>query len=467
MREPDEIYHLLAMDFYELTMAKGYIDSRMENKIATFDLFIRSLPENWGFLIANGIEDAIEFLTEDFFFRIEDLNYLRDRGFPQNFLDLLGDLKFTGDVWAVSEGTPVAPNTPILRITAPLIQAQLAETALLNLINFQTLIATKANRIVRAAAGAPVVDFGLRRAQGPGAGLRGARAAFIGGCVGTSNVDAGRRYGIPISGTQAHSWVMAFPNELKAFRAYAASFPENVTLLIDTYDTLQGARNAAIVAKELEAQGKRLEAVRIDSGDLAMLTGEVRTILDRDGAENVKIIGTSDLNEYKISEMVAKKVRIDGYGVGTELITGTPVAALPDVYKLVQIEDRPVIKLSSDKITYPGIKQVYRLIDDQGNYQADILALEGEKVGDGADYEIFEADSNHYLKAVLLLRQVISRGRRASPRESIHKTQGYAAECVSKMPPSAQKIIAPTPYASRTSPKLSKLMGDLKCKYGN
>jgi nicotinate phosphoribosyltransferase len=461
MREPDEVYHLLATDFYELTMAKGYVDMQMENKIATFDLFIRSLPKNWGFLIANGIEDAIEFLTDDFIFRDEDLNYLRDQAFPQKFLELLKDLKFTGDVWSVREGTPVAPNTPILRVTAPLIQAQLAETALLNLINFQTLIATKANRIARAAKGATVVDFGLRRAQGPGAGLKGARAAFIGGCVGTSNVDAGKRFGIPVSGTQAHSWIMAFPTELEAFRAYAASFPESVTLLIDTYDTLQGARNATAVAKELEAQGKQLEAVRIDSGDLAMQAGEVRTILDREGLEYVKIIGTSDLNEYNISELVAKKARIDGYGVGTELITGKPIAALPGVYKMVQIEDRPVIKLSSDKVTYPGIKQVYRLIDDHGNYQADVLALEGEEAQEDSD-----GHSNNDLSAFPLLKQMIYLGRCILPRENLHKTQSYVAECVSKMPHSAQRILDPTPYASRPSPKLVKMMEDLRNKYG-
>src|SRR5512136_843337 len=283
MREPDEVYRILATDLYELTMSKGYFDSHMENKIATFDLFIRSLPEDWGFLIANGIEDAIDFLSEDFSFQSSDLCYLKDQKFPRQFLDFLGELKFTGDVWAVREGTPVAPKSPIIRVTAPLVQAQLAETALLNLVNFQTLIATKANRIVRAAAGAPVVDFGLRRAQGPGAGLKGARAAFVGGCAGTSNVDAGRRYKIPVSGTQAHSWIMAFPDELQAFRAYATSFPDNVTLLIDTYDVLQGARNACIVAKAMEAASHRLGAVRIDSGDLGDLAGKVRDILDGEG----------------------------------------------------------------------------------------------------------------------------------------------------------------------------------------
>ncbi|MGA9097356.1 MAG: nicotinate phosphoribosyltransferase, partial [Methanotrichaceae archaeon] len=342
-------YPLLATDLYELTMAKGYLDSGIENKSATFDLFVRDLPEHWGFLLANGVEDAIDFLIENFSIRPEDLDYLRAKGFPEYFIEFLADLRFTGDVWSVPEGSPVAANTPIIRVTAPLIQAQMAETALLNMVNFQTLIATKANRIVRAAEGATVVDFGLRRAQGYGAGLKGARAAFVGGCLGTSNVEAGRIYGIPISGTQAHSWVMAFPSELEAFRAYANSFRDDVTFLIDTYDVLQGAKNAVVVAKEMESKGHRLNAVRIDSGDLGKQAEGVRAILDQDGLEYVKIIGTSDLNEFKISKLVADGAKIDGYGVGTELITGKPVAALSGVYKLAQIEDRPVIKLSSNK----------------------------------------------------------------------------------------------------------------------
>jgi nicotinate phosphoribosyltransferase len=327
------------------------------------------------------------------------------------------------------------------------------------------LIATKANRIVRAAAGAPVVDFGLRRAQGPGAGLKGARAAFIGGCVGTSNVDAGRRYKIPISGTQAHSWIMAFPDELQAFRCYATSFPDNVTLLIDTYDVLQGAKNSCIVAKEMEAAGHRLGAVRIDSGDLGDLAGKVRAILDGEGLNYVKIVGTSDLNEYKIHELAEKKTKIDSYGVGTDLITGKPVAALSGVYKLVQIDDRPVLKLSSDKATFPGIKQVYRLMDEYGNYRLDILALEDETVQDCAECAAFEIYSNHDTKAVSLLRPAISKGKRIIPKEDIHKVRDYVAECVSKMPASAQKIIAPMPYALMPSAELSRLVEKLKYKY--
>lgn len=449
MKEQDEIYPALATDLYEFTMAKGYLDNKMENTRATFDLFIRSLPENWGFFITCGVDDAIDFLVNDFKFSPQNIAYLRDQGFPDDFLNYLRDMRFSGDVWAVPEGTPVGPNTPILRVTAPLVQAQLAETALLNLINFQTMIATKANRVARAAKGASVVDFGLRRAQGPGAGLKGARAAFIGGCKGTSNVEAGKRYGIPISGTQAHSWVMAFHSELDAFRAYATSFPNDTILLIDTYDVEEGAKNAAIVGKEMEARKERLKGVRIDSGDLEMLAAKVRKILDENNLEYVTIIGTSDLNEYKIEELVSRNSRIDGFGVGTELITGKPVAAVSGVYKLVQIEDRPVIKLSSGKVTYPGLKQVYRVMDDNGNYNYDLLALEGEK-------------SINDLNGFPLLEKLVSKGHQISTKRNINDIQKYVETCVSKVPNSSLNIKMSVPYGIIPSSVLAELINDLK-----
>lgn len=449
MNEQDEIYPALATDLYEFTMAKGYLDNKMENMRATFDLFIRSLPENWGFFIACGVDDAIDFLVSDNKFSPQNIEYLRDQGFPDDFLNYLRDMRFSGDVWAVPEGTPVAPNTPILRVTAPLVQAQLVETALLNLINFQTMIATKANRVVRAAKGAPVVDFGLRRAQGPNAGLKGARAAFIGGCKGTSNVEAGKRYGIPISGTQAHSWVMSFQSELDAFRAYAASFPNETILLIDTYDVKEGAKNAAIVGKEMEARNERLKGVRIDSGDLGGLAGNVRNILDENNLEYVAIIGTSDLNEYKIEELVSRDSRIDGYGVGTELITGKPVAAISGVYKLVQIEDRPVIKLSSGKVTYPGLKQVYRVMDDQGNYDYDLLTLDGENTANDLD-------------GFPLLEKLISKGHKISKKRNIIDIQKYVEACVSRIPNSSLNTESPVPYGIKPSSALEKLIDDLK-----
>src|SRR3989338_6955691 len=289
-------------DLYQLTMNAAYFDNDKDD-IATFDLFIRKLPENWGYFIANGIEDAIDYATS-IKFTDDDISYLRQQGiFDENYLTFLKDFKFEGEIYAVKEGTPVAPNTPILRVTAKRTQAQFLETALLNIINFQTMVATKANRVVNAADGAKVVDFGLRRAQEEDAAMTGARAAYIAGAVATSNVKAGKKYGIPISGTHAHSFVMSFEDEIDAFRAYVKTFPENATLLIDTYDTEQGARNAAIVAKELEAKGKRLGAVRLDSGDLTDLSIKARMILDESGLDYVRIVASNDLNEYKIEDM--------------------------------------------------------------------------------------------------------------------------------------------------------------------
>ena len=258
-------------DLYQLTMNAAYLDAGKDDQ-ATFDLFIRKLPKDWGFFIANGIEDAVDQAT-NIRFTADDISYLREQGiFSERYLAQLQDFRFTGDIFAVREGTPVAANAPLIRVQAPRMQAQLLETLLLNTVNFQTMIATKAGRIVQAAAPAAVVDFGLRRAQGRDAAVEGARAAYIAGAVATSNVLAGKTYGIPISGTQAHSFIMSFPHELDAFRAYVQTFPDRPTLLIDTYDTAQGARNAALVGKELAARGRQLGAVRLDSGDLASLS---------------------------------------------------------------------------------------------------------------------------------------------------------------------------------------------------
>jgi len=444
----EDTYPAIATDYYEFTMSRGYLENRMENACATFDLFIRSLPDDWGYLLACGIEDAVDFLVDGFSFNSDDLDFLGNLGFPEDFLSFLENLRFTGDVHAVPEGTPVAPNTPIMRVTAPLIQAQLIETPLLNMVNLQTLIATKACRIVRAASGATVVDFGLRRAHGRDAGLKGARAAFVGGCKGTSNVEAGMRYGIPVSGTQAHSWIMAFPSELEAFRAYTRAFPSSSTLLIDTYDVEQGARNAALAAKELEGRGFRLGAVRIDSGDLLALSKKVRDILDKSGLGYVKIIGTGDLNEYRIGNLVREGARIDAYGVGTDLITCRPVAALPGVYKLAQIDGRPVMKLSCDKATYPGVKQVYRMKDEKGMYIEDVMAVQGEEIENGSS-------------AHPLLKCFVSEGHRVSQRMDLAQISEYAASCLSKMPEPSLRILGPEPYRISPSSGLKKLVKDL------
>ncbi|MBI1969881.1 nicotinate phosphoribosyltransferase, partial [Candidatus Woesearchaeota archaeon] len=342
------------------------------------------------------------------------------------------------------------PYTPILRVTAKRTQAQLLETTLLNIINFQTMIATKASRVAQAANGAKVVDFGLRRAQEEDAGMKGARAAYIGGAVATSNVKAGKEYGIPIAGTHAHSFVMSFPTELDAFRAYVKTFPENATLLIDTYDTVQGARNAAIVAKELVQQGKKLGAVRLDSGDLLDLSQKVRKILDEEGLQYVKIFASGDLNEYKIAELVKNKAPIDGYGVGTELITAKPVAAIAGVYKLVEDGDGAKIKLSPGKQTCPGKKQVYRISDAAGNYSHDVLALEGE-----------------CREGTPLLELIVQDGKRTKERRNLTEIQRHALDCVAKLPEYVKQVRVETSYCVEISSRLQKLVGKLTERYAN
>lgn len=429
-------------DLYQLTMNAAYFGNDKDDE-ATFDLFIRKLPEDWGFFIANGIEDAIDYATSVSFTE-EDIAYLREQGlFSNEYLDVLRDFRFEGDICAVQEGTPVGANTPILRVTGSRMQAQFLETTLLNIINFQTLIATKANRVVSAAGDARVVDFGLRRAQEEDAAMKGARAAYIGGVVGTSNVKAGKEYGIPIVGTHAHSFVMSFSSEIDAFRAYVKTFPDNATLLIDTYDTIEGARNASIVAKELEANGKRLGAVRLDSGDLTDLSKDVRDILDGNGLSYVKIVASNDLNEYKIAELRERGARIDAYGVGTEMITAKPVAAIPGVYKLVEDTDGAKIKLAPGKKTIPGKKQVYRLADRESFFW-DVLTLENEHV-------LGEA----------LLQPVVIKGERVAPRRSLENIRTYTLQQVALMPVLSKGIRA-APYEVKLSKGLEALMVNLE-----
>ncbi|MFH1072668.1 MAG: nicotinate phosphoribosyltransferase [Nanoarchaeota archaeon] len=443
-------------DLYQLTMMAGYLDSGKQDDIATFDLFIRRLPQDWGYAIANGIEDAIDYIIS-IRFEAEDINYLRSQGlFKEEFLDYLRTFKFKGDVCAMKEGTPVFPNEPILRVTAKRSQAQFLETALLNIINYQTLIASKASRIVHAAHGTKVVDFGLRRAQGEDAGMKGSRACYIAGVAATSNVKAGKEYGIPLSGTMAHSFDMSFSKEVEAFRAYAKSFPDNPTLLIDTYDTLQGANNAAIVAKEMESRGSMLGAVRLDSGDLCDLSKKVRKILDQQGLNHVKIFASGDLNEYKIDDLVRNNAPIDGYGVGTEMITGKPEPALSGVYKLVEDVDGPKIKLSSEKETLPGKKQVFRLFNCQAGYINDLIALQGEHAA-----EIVPAGS------VELLEPVIRDGRRVRSKGSLDETREYSLKEVDMLPHEAKELKVQSSMQIYISPRLQALRNELVEKYAS
>jgi nicotinate phosphoribosyltransferase len=435
-------------DLYQLTMNASYVDKNMDEP-AVFELFIRKLPGDWGYLIANGIEEAVDYLT-NLNFTDSDIEFLREKGlFSEEFLDTLRDFRFEGEAYAVREGTPIFPNEPIIRVHAPRTQAQFVETALLNIINYQTLIATKANRIVNAAQGAAIADFGLRRAQGEDAAMKGARAAYIGGASATSNVKAGMEFNIPITGTHAHSFVMSFPSELEAFRAYAKTFPNSPTLLIDTYDTVQGARNAAIVAKELESMGKMLGAVRIDSGDIAELSRRVKDIFAEQGLSYVKVIASNDLNEYKIEEIIQNGGRVDRYGVGTELITAKPTAALPGVYKLVEDSDGPKIKLSEGKRTLPGIKQVHRFSDSEGNYMLDVIALEGEEVG-----------------GMILLEKVVDNGIRVRGAPGLSETREYSLGEIAKLPHTLKKTRVQEQYDVTTTPQLQSLVERLSKQYG-
>lgn len=434
-------------DLYQLTMNAAYLDAG-NNDWAVFDLFIRKLPKDWGFFVANGIDDGIDYAT-NLKFTKEDLEYLAEQGhFQQRHIDALTNFKFTGDIYAVKEGTPIGANTPILRVHAPRIEGQYLETMLLNAINFDTLVATKANRIVRAAGEAKVIDFGLRRAQGMDAAMRGARAAYIAGAVGTSNVKAGKEFGIPIVGTHAHSFVMAFPREIDAFRAYVNAFPNRPTLLVDTYNVLQGIDNAIVVAKEMEMRGQRLGGIRLDSGDIAGDSILGREKLDNAGLEYVRIVASNDLNEYKIDDMIKNGARIDGYGVGTELITAKPIAAISGVYKLVQDSAGAKIKLSPEKQTHPGIKQVYRCYNDAGTVSHDVLALE-----------------NEHIIGTPLLEKVVEKGARILPRRTLHAIREYCHDEVLSMPVHTKDLVA-TQYEVRLSEGLRNLESDLKQQYG-
>jgi nicotinate phosphoribosyltransferase len=434
-------------DLYQLTMGAAYFESEKDD-IATFELFIRKLPKDWGYFVAGGIEDAIDYATNIRFDK-DDIKYLGEQDlFSEEYLGFLKDMKFEGDIYAVPEGTPIFPNEPILRVTGKRIQAQLLETTLLNIINFQTLVASKASRVVQAADEAKVVDFGLRRAQEEDAAMTGARACYIGGAIATSNVKAGKEYGIPISGTHAHSFVMSFDTELEAFRAYAKTFPNKPTLLIDTYDTIEGAKHAAIVGKELEAQGHALGAVRLDSGDLASLSKQVRAVLDSEGLQYVKILASNDLNEYKIAQLKAAGAPIDGYGVGTEMITAKPVAALPGVYKLVEDSHGAKMKFSEGKTTYPGAKQVYRLYNADGSFSHDLLALTEEPA-----------------LGTQLLECVVRNGMRVQRRRDLVDIRARSLESMAQVPASLRQTIADGAYEVRISTGIKRSMERISERY--
>lgn len=438
----------LFIDYYELTMCASYFDNK-NFEPATFDLFIRRLPENRSYFLFAGLEEALQYL-QNIKFTDEHLAYLKKQGFCQDFLDYLGGFKFTGDVWAVPEGTVAFPNEPLIRITAPIIEAQLVETFLLNTINLQTMIATKASRVVHAAKGKSVIEFGLRREHGIDAGMKVARSSYIAGCQGTSNVLAGMAYGIPVFGTMAHSFIMSYPKEIDAFRAFAKTFPSKSTLLIDTYDDIAGAEKAVIVAKELETKGFRLGGVRLDSGDLAKTSKKVRKILDDNGLGYVKIFVSGDLDEFKITHLLNDGARIDAFGVGTKMGTSADRPYLDVIYKLCETMTTdgsfsPIMKLSQDKITLPGRKQVYRFKEGAGRFKKDVIALADERA-----------------EGEPLLVKVMENGNLSYNFPSLEKIRTAASKNLSALPEEYKTLINAPIYPVELSQDLQKLIETTK-----
>ena len=374
----------LLVDLYELTMAQSYF-YRRRGLSATFDLFVRQLPPNRSFLLCAGLGDILDFIRE-FRFSGADLAYLKSLGlFTPEFLKYLGALRFRGDLWAMPEGTVFFPNEPVMRVTAGIIEAQLLESYLLNTVNLQTMLASKACRSVIAAGGRPVYDFSLRRTHGSDAAVQAARCSYLAGFAGSSNVLAGCRFGIPVAGTMAHSFVMSFPGEAEAFRAYCGVFPDRSILLVDTYDTKAGIGNAIACARQLLKAGHRLKGIRLDSGDLVSLSKYARGALDKAGLAFVSVLASGNLDEFEIRRILNAGAKIDSFGVGTHMGTSIDAPALDVIYKLSEVSDRrgrflPVMKLSSGKLTFPGRKQVYRQTDRAGMLCTDTIALEDEKV---------------------------------------------------------------------------------------
>ena len=390
-------------DFYELTMANGYLANGMGDEIAYFDMFFRRVPDGGGYAIMAGVEQVVEYL-KNLKFEKEDIEFLRGKGcFSEEFLEYLQNFKFSCDVWAIEEGTPIFPHEPILTVRGPVIQSQFVESMVLLIINHQSLIATKASRIVRSAAGRPVMEFGTRRAHGSSAAIYGARATYIAGCAATACTIADREYGIPATGTMAHSWVQMFPTEYDAFKAYAEVYPDNCVLLVDTYNVLKSGVPAAIkVFKEMKPKSM---GIRIDSGDITYLTKKARKMLDDAGLSECKIVISNSLDEYIIRDVLLEGAQIDSFGVGERMIAAKSEPVFGGVYKLVALEDKngniiPKIKVSEnvEKITNPGFKTLYRLFDKDNNKAlADVITVDGESLpeecGEGEGYEIFDPNA--------------------------------------------------------------------------
>ncbi len=459
-------------DFYEITMANGYFNAGMAEDIAYFDMFFRKIPENGGFAILAGINEMIDYLN-NLEFTDEDIEYLRSKNmFDEEFLEYLRNFEFKCDVWAVPEGTAVFPGEPLVTVRGPVIQAQFVETMVLLLINHQSLIATKANRIVRAAKGRAVMEFGSRRAQGASAAVYGARAAYIGGCAGTACTIADRDMGITALGTMAHSWVQMFPNEYEAFKKYAEIYPDDSTFLVDTYNVLKsGVPNAIKVFKEMKP--KKM-GIRIDSGDISYLTKKARKMLDDAGLKECKIVVSNSLDEYLIQDVLAEGACIDSFGVGERLITAKSQPVFGGVYKLVALEKDgkmiPKIKVSEnvEKITNPGFKTLFRLYDKDTNRAiADVITLDEETIPEGDEYEIFDPQNVWKRKKVSnfiaknLRVQLFDKGKLVYNPPSIDEIREYCASQVAALWDEMLRFENPQTYYVDLSHDLWELKKDL------
>lgn len=459
------------VDLYELTMAQGYFFAGKQDEPAAFDYFFRGNPFDGGYVIFAGLSDLLRSL-EHFTFGSDDIDYLRNQGFKEPFLEYLSAFQFKGTIDSVREGEVVFPVEPVLRVEGNIIECQLIETILLNYLNFESLVATKASRIRRVAGDRPISDFGLRRAQGLG-GLQASRAAIIGGVNATSNVLAGFTYQAKITGTLAHSWVQSFGDELTAFRQYAEVFPENTVLLVDTYDTLnQGVPNAIQVGHELQEKGYRLQAIRLDSGDLAFLSKKARKMLDQAGLHETKILASNQLDEYVIRSLLEQGAPIDGFGVGTELITGKKTAALDGVYKLSMNQQEPKLKLSDtfEKISLPGVKKIFRYFDHTGLFYADCIALEDEENPEVIHhpYEINKKCDIQGLQKEPLFERVLENGRMVRAEKTTADIQAFAKKRLAQLPVEHQRFEMPHIYKVGLSDRLNnmrnKLVEELKQK---
>ena len=430
----------LLTDLYELTMAASYFENHMAAP-ATFSLFIREYPPDRSYFVATGLDDVLTYL-EGFRFSETDLAYLASTGiFSNELLNHLKTFRFTGTVRALSEGELFFYDEPILEVTAPIIEAQIIETYVINVVNIQSMVATKAARCVHEAKGRNLVDFSLRRTQGFDSGMKVARSSYLAGFVGTSNVLAGKTFSIPISGTMAHSYITAFGDELEAFRAFVHSFPNNSVLLIDTFDTVAGARKAALVGQEMEKQGNTLLGVRLDSGDMAQLSQEVRNILDAAGLKGTQIFASGNFDEFKIAETLHRGGKIDAFGVGTKMGISADAPYLDMVYKLVQYDGRPMMKLSAGKATLPGEKQVFRRTDQKGHFLEDVIGLKGETIKD----------------AEPLLETVMENGKRLRPHPSLETLRKQFQKRFSRLGDPYKSLHNPSTYPVSISNGLKEL----------